>query len=388
MSLGGNREMRKRGSEEAQGLRCIAMALLPCFLASCFLVAGESVTPVLEDASRPTFTLALVGDVMLGRGVAQALNGDWETAFAQVQPWLAEAGLAFANLESPLATAPYVSGGYDLRAPPEAVAALDVAGFDVVSLANNHALDAGGVGLAQTLTALDTVGIAGLVGWETGRLVDWETGSLVDRVPSPTYQPTNIPIYQSTNTPIYHLLAFDDTVAPLDWEAAADAVAAAASRADLVIVSIHWGGEYQAAPTSRQRAIAEELTAAGADLIVGHGPHVPQRVEWMGETLVAYSLGNFLFDQPYPADCRWGVVLRITLWGDRIVAVEALPTVADQGRVRPADPEDAAAILTRLALEPAPNIQRPLSDIQHPASRSTDHESLPSNPPRHPAGRH
>jgi poly-gamma-glutamate capsule biosynthesis protein CapA/YwtB (metallophosphatase superfamily) len=334
----------------------------------------------VEDASQPTFTLALVGDVMLGRGVAQALNGDWEAAFAQVQPWLAEADLAFANLESPLTTALYGGDGYDLRASPEAVAALDAVGFDTVSLANNHALDAGGVGLAQTLTALDTVGIAGLVGWEAGRLVDWETGGLVDRLPSP--------IYQYANMPVYHLLAFNDAVTPLDLQAAADVVAASAEQADLVIVSIHWGGEYQAAPTSRQQAIAEELTAAGADLIVGHGPHVPQRVEWMGETLVAYSLGNFLFDQPYPADCRWGVVLRITLRGDRIVAVEGLPTVADQGRVRPAGSEDAAAILTRLALEPAPNTQYPLSDIQHPTSRSTNHESLPSNPPRYPAGRH
>jgi poly-gamma-glutamate capsule biosynthesis protein CapA/YwtB (metallophosphatase superfamily) len=363
---------REQGSEEAHSARGVAMVLLPCFLAFFFLIPGESVTLALDEAAQPTFTLALVGDLMLGRGVAEALDGDWELAFAQVRPWLAAADLAFANLESPLTTAPYVGDGYDLRALPEAVVALDVAGIDVVSLANNHALDAGAVGLAQTLTALDTADIAGLVGWETGRLVD--------RVPSP--------IYQSANLPVYRFLAFDDTVAPLDLRAAADAVAAAAERADWVIVSIHWGGEYHAAPTSRQQVIARELAVAGASLIVGHGPHVLQRVEWMGETLVAYSLGNFLFDQPYPADCRWGVVLRITLRGDSIAAVEALPTVADQGRVRPAGPEDAAAILTRLALEPAPNTQYPISVIRYPTSRSTDHESLPRHPPRYAAGRH
>jgi poly-gamma-glutamate capsule biosynthesis protein CapA/YwtB (metallophosphatase superfamily) len=349
MSSGEGREVRKRGSEEAPAVRSIAMVLLPCFLASCFLIPGESVAPALQDGAHPLFTLTLVGDVMLGRGVAQALNGNWEAAFARVRPWLAQADLAFANLESPLTTAPHGGSGYDLRAPPEAVAALDVAGFDIVSLANNHALDAGAVGLAQTLSVLDTAGIAGLVDWETGRLVGWETGRLVDRGPSP--------IYQSTNIPVYRFLALDDTVAPLDLEAAAGAVAAAASRVDVVIVSIHWGGEYQAAPTSRQRAIAEELSAAGADLIVGHGPHVPQRIEWVGETLVAYSLGNFLFDQLYPADCRWGVVLCVALQGGRVVAVEALPTVADRGRVSLADPKDAAAILTRLAFEPASNIQ-------------------------------
>ncbi len=318
----------------------------------------------------------------------QELNGDWQAAFAQVQPWLATADLAFANLESPLTVAPYGGDGYDLRAPPEAVAALEAAGFDAVSLANNHALDGGTVGLAQTLNALEAAGIAGLVGWETGRLVDWETGRLVHWAPLPVYQPTNPPIHQSTNIPIYHLLAFDDTVAPLHLVAAADAVSAAAERADLVIVSIHWGGEYQAAPTSRQRAIAGRLSAAGADLIVGHGPHVPQRIEWAGETLVVYSLGNFLFDQPYPADCRWGVVLRVTLRGDRVAAVEALPTVADGGRVSPAGPEDAAAILSRLAFEPASTTQYPISNIQSPSPRTTHHESHPSDHPRHPAGRH
>jgi len=223
-----------------------------------------------------------------------------------------------------------------LRAPPEAVAALQAAGFDVVSLANNHALDAGEAGLRETVDTLRAAGIGALVGRETGRLVDWVTS----------------PVYQSTNLPVHHLLAFDDSVAPLDLEAAAGAVTAAAERANVIIVSIHWGGEYQAAPSSRQQAIARSLAGAGADIIIGHGPHVLQRVEWVGETLVAYSLGNFLFDQPYPADCRQGAILRVTLQGDHIVAVEAVPTVVSQGCVKPASTEEAAAILARLNLQP------------------------------------
>ena len=69
----------------------------------------------------------------------------------------------------------------------------------------------------------------------------------------------------------------------------------------------------------------------------------------MSETLVAYSLGNFLFDQPYPADCRQGAILRLTLQGDHITAVEVIPTVVEGGYVVPAGPEDSAAILARLA---------------------------------------
>jgi hypothetical protein len=329
--------------------------LLPCFLASFFLFPGEPALLVPSEAEGPTLTLALVGDVMLGRGVAQALDGDWVAAFAEVRPWLAEADgstefaevLAFANLESPLTTVPFFppasiwggeGGAYDLRASPEAVVALEDAGFDVVSLANNHALDAGGAGVCETMNTLRAAGIVPLVNWETGTSPGW----------SPAYQSSN---YQSTNLSIHQVLAFDDSVTPLDVGAAVEAVAAAAEQADLVWVSIHWGGEYQAAPSSRQRAIARALAGAGARLIVGHGPHVLQRVEWVGETLVAYSLGNFLFDQPYPADCRWGAILRVTLRGGRIVAIEAVPTVVERGRVVPAGPDAAAAILARLNLQ-------------------------------------
>ncbi len=217
-----------------------------------FLLPGEPALLVLSacpersrrEAEGPTLTLALVGDVMLGRGVAQALDGDWEAAFAEVQPWLDGAELTFANLESPLTTAPQVSDGYDLRAPPEAAAALRAAGFDVVSLANNHALDAGEAGLAETVATLNATGIAGLVNWETDNVVHW----------SPPYSFTH---YSSTHLPIYYFLACDDSAVPLDLEAVAEAVTAAAEQADLVIVSIHWGGRVpgraQPAPTGRRQ---------------------------------------------------------------------------------------------------------------------------------------
>ena len=291
-------------------------------------LAGWLLASLPGEPAPPTFTLAFGGDVMLGRGVAQSLDEDWQAAFSAVRPWLDEADLTFANLESPLTTAQHVSSGYDLRATPAAVAALHVAGFDVVSLANNHALDAGEAGLAETIATLDAAGIVGLVNQREARLVSRAT-------PHPSIR--------------YHLLAFDDSTVPLDMEIAARSVAAAATGADLVIVSVHWGGEYQAAPSPRQQAIAQALARAGADLVIGHGPHVLQRVEWMGKTLVAYSLGNLLFDQPYPLDCRQGVILRVarSVRGGSL-AFELLPTVAEGGRVRPANPREARAILARL----------------------------------------
>jgi poly-gamma-glutamate synthesis protein (capsule biosynthesis protein) len=195
-------------------------------------------------------------------------------------------------------------------------------------LANNHALDAGEAGLAETIATLDAAGITGLVDQKTGHLVSCVT-------PHPSIR--------------YHLLAFDDSTVPLDMEIAARSVAAAATEADLVIVSVHWGGEYQTAPSPRQRSIAQALARAGADLIIGHGPHVLQRVEWIGKTLVAYSLGNLLFDQPYPLDCRQGVILRVTRSAQGgSLAFELLPTVVERGRVRPANAQEAQTILARL----------------------------------------
>ena len=147
-------------------------------------------------------------------------------------------------------------------------------------------------------------------------------------------------------------LALDDTRPPLDLEQAAGAVTAAATQAEVVVVSIHWGAEYQVTPSPRQREIARVLSEAGASVIAGHGPHVLQTVEMVGETLVAYSLGNLLFDQPYPVDCSWGAILRITMLDDQIVEVEAIPTVTREGQVYPAEGETANAILRRLDMDP------------------------------------
>lgn len=264
----------------------------------------------------PPFTLALVGDVMLGRGVALALAQDWEAAFAEVAPILQEADLAFGNLESPLTTARLQSAGHDLRAEPEAASALGMAGFDVLSLANNHSLDAGEAGLAQTRQALTQAGVL--------------TVGEGERVCVP--QACVLALHTSLAVP----------------PAAVAAVAAAKQSGRLLIVSLHWGAEYQAAPAPAQRALARALAAAGADLIVGHGPHVLQPMEWVGHTLLAYSLGNFLFDQPYPLDCRRGAILRLTVRWGRLPTLEVIPTVAEQGGVRLASGEDAAMTRYRL----------------------------------------
>lgn len=253
---------------------------------------------------------------MLGRGVAQALDGEWERALAPVAPVLHTADVACVNLESPLTTAPFAGGTHDLRAPPCAIAALTSAGLDCVSLANNHALDGGLAGLAETHEVL-------------------RAASITPVTEDASYCHGGV-----------CLLALDDSTGRFDLPAARAAIAQA--EAAFVVAFVHWGGEYQAAPTPRQRALARAFAAAGADLVVGHGPHVLQRVEEMEGIPVAYSLGNLLFDQPYPADCRQGAILLVDVCGGRVQAIGVIPTESVDGQATLAGPEAAAAIRARL----------------------------------------
>ncbi len=115
----------------------------------------------------------------------------------------------------------------------------------------------------------------------------------------------------------------------------------------MVVVGVHWGTEYGPV-TARQRQLARTLASAGTDLIVGSGPHVLQGHERLDQTLVLYSPGNLLLDQPYP-DTRVGAVVRVTRETTGWSAC-AMPTRYRAGRVSPADRQERPQILARLGL--------------------------------------
>ncbi len=121
-----------------------------------------------------------------------------------------------------------------------------------------------------------------------------------------------------------------------------------ASRNDVVIVSLHWGTEYMDRPSGDQRHFAHELVRAGATLILGHHPHVPQGLERHSGALIAYSLGNFVFDQLLP-DTRWGMILSCELEAHRVVAWDCKPVrLDDWNRPRPAAGLELTAISAEL----------------------------------------
>jgi hypothetical protein len=242
-------------------------------------------------------TFAAVGDVMLGSSFPDETGGllppdDGRGLLAEVTPILSAADVAFANLEGPLLDAgrsekcarSRPGRCYAFRVPTRYGKLLHEAGIDVVSLANNHVGDFGDAGRASTRATLDALGIryAGAPG-EVARL---DIGGL--RVA---------------------LVAFATSSGTNDLRDLAEAariVAEADASADLVVVSFHGGAEgagHQHVPAGAEeflgehrgdlRAFARAVVDAGADLVLGHGPHVVRGMEVLKGRLVAYSLGNF-----------------------------------------------------------------------------------------------
>ncbi len=273
--------------------------------------------PVPQPTPSPTVTLALLGDVMLGR----AVHPTSET-FAYLEPHLTSADLALANLESPLTNSPVqTESPYALCASPDNVKYLVDAGFDLLAVANNHNLDCGVKGLSDTQSTLTENGL-GFIGSE--------------------------PVYRSVKGIRLVFLAFDAT-ARFDIETAIRAVRSARETGAVVIVSMHWGAEYQAGVSAGQKEIAERLADAGAMLIWGHHPHVLQPAEWInnGKTLVLYSLGNALFDQYGLEDTRRSALALVTLDPGGAVELGAIPFVLDvrNSRVVSAEQADIQVIM-------------------------------------------
>lgn len=147
----------------------------------------------------------------------------------------------------------------------------------------------------------------------------------------------------------YHAGADAPGSAPLDPSTVAEDVAAARKVADVVIIVPHWGIEYTAAPSERQRAFARAAAAAGADLVAGNHPHWVQAHEQIGRTFVAYALGNFVFDQDWSLETDQGALVEVTFTGRRMTSYAYTPVHIDgQYQPRLADAAEAAQIMGRI----------------------------------------
>jgi poly-gamma-glutamate capsule biosynthesis protein CapA/YwtB (metallophosphatase superfamily) len=257
-------------------------------LVGCLIVFILAAACISASDYLPSASLVFLGDIMLGRGVAQAHEGgDWESVLQSLAPITRAADLALANLESPIRCTPEVpSGVRSLAAPPASSAALISAGMDIVSTANNHALDAGPAGRDCTVAALSGSGISMLESYS---------------------HPLEINLH---GLKIVFLAINLVGEMPLESIAMLERAVHIAHRAGkIVVVSLHWGLEYQSGRDALQEQIAARLADAGADVLWGHHPHVVQETEWRNGSLILYSLGNAVFDQQEPASSRRGALV-------------------------------------------------------------------------------
>jgi len=254
----------------------------------------------------PRIRLVAVGDILMHQDVkasAEHAAQGFPALWADLVPLFQGADLAFGNLETPVAPTTGRAGvPFQFNAPATLPAALRASGFTVLSTANNHAFDQGFKGVRETLDRLRAEQLVAVGSGEDRPRA--EALQIVER--------QGLKVAFLGFTDIFNVdlnrRATEPWVRPLDLEPAVAAVREARSCADLVVVSVHWGNEYQRQPTKRQRDIAKRLVEAGCDLLLGHHSHVLQPAEIVDtggrKALVAYSLGNFISNQDrmYRAD--------------------------------------------------------------------------------------
>jgi len=291
-------------------------------------------------------SLAAVGDIMLARYVGELIAENSPTYPFEneaTRSILTGADIAFGNLECPISErGTRQDKGYEFRAAPTVVEGLSYAGFDVISLANNHTGDFGDVALVDTLDALCAEGIV-----PVGAGDDLEEALSVRFVLVKGMR-VGFLAFNAIGPGWFAATEDSPGSAWLDPETAVASVRVATEETDLLFVSCHWGTEYTFCPTPFQRHMARELVEAGADLVIGHHPHVLQAVEYFDSGFAAYSLGNFIFDHFFADAVRQGAVLYCLADRSGLKSVELIPTYIWRARPRVMEPEDAAVVLERI----------------------------------------
>jgi len=250
---------------------------------------GLRVKPTAPDDARAT--LAFGGDVHFEGSSRSGLSGELGSAFGRLR----DADAGFVNLETAI-TDRGTPGpkAYTFRAPARALTVLKAAGVDAATVANNHGLDYGRVGFADTLAASRTVGLPLIGGGadQAAAFTPWRG----------TLNGIRVAVFGATDVlDSYAIDTWPATAtraglaATKDQQPLLDAVRTERSRSDVVVVFVHWGTERVVCPTGRQQQLARDLAGAGASLVVGSHAHVVQPAREIAGIPVFYGLGNFHF---------------------------------------------------------------------------------------------
>lgn len=276
------------------------------------VVAGVAVSdtrlPPLSPASLlfgdDDVQITFVGDIMLDRYLRDTHHPDnYYLIASDFTPLFYRSDMVVGNLEGTITSATSVSsntyigdsGNTQFTFAPQSLSFFTNHSFDLVSIGNNHITDFGRDGIKQTKNYLDQSGIAYI-------------GDPLNPVDTHT---------KSINGITTTFLSFNQ-FAHQSVEQTTQAIRQHAPTSDWVIVYAHWGDEYQHAPSETQQRYARAFADAGADIIIGSHPHVWQRREQIDDTIIYYSLGNFIFDQFFSSTVRCGGVVTLTLTEEEV----------------------------------------------------------------------
>ncbi len=315
---------------------------------------SDTLTPTGTIIPSRQVTLEAVGDIMLARTVGDQVQAPGpQTIFAGVQPVFDSADVLVGNLECAITdSGERQPKSYTFAAPLETAQALALAGFDVLSLANNHAMDYGSQGLFNTRDNLGQYGIASV-------------GAGANAAGA------HAPVILERNGLQLAFLAYVDVPVEKDgfdartWIASASQpgvawaeldqittdVGAARLQSDIVIVQLHSGyevGNYIPTISPNQRAEAHAAIDAGAALVLGSHPHILQSIEQYHVGLIAYSLGNFVMDD-YQGIANATIILRVVLTRAGVQSYDWVPVLIENGLPRLATEGEAPAIGTLIA---------------------------------------
>jgi poly-gamma-glutamate capsule biosynthesis protein CapA/YwtB (metallophosphatase superfamily) len=291
-------------------------------------------------------TLAFGGDVHFEGVLAARLASDPAGAIGPIARVLGRADLAMVNLETAVTARGSPAGkDFTFRAPPAAFTALQRAGVDIATMANNHGMDFGLVGLRDSLAAARAAGfpVAG-IGLDAAEAF---------RPRRFTVNGQHVAIVAATQVLDASLAAAwsagdgkPGLASAYDERRLLAAVRAARAGADTVVVDLHWGRELAGCPIARQRALAPKLVAAGADVVVGSHAHVLLGGGYLHGAYVDYGLGNFVFYARGGVTAQSGVLL-LTVRGRAVTAARWVPAVISGGIPVPLQGAAAEAAVAR-----------------------------------------
>lgn len=314
--------------------------------------AVSAAAPILQTwMADPVFRLAAVGDIMLDRTLGSVIaDGGIQFPFKLVADTLQTADITVGNLETALGDiGTPAEKSYTFQSPPAAAEALAWGGFDVVSLANNHAMDYGPEALLQGIDLLQAAQVAPI-----------GAGANANEARAPHILSVNgldVAFLGYVHVPVEARGSFFDTATwtatetepGLAWavpEEIKEDVTAVIPQADLIVVNLHSGYEYVEPPSEEQAAAAHAAIDAGADIVIGHHAHILQGVQFYKDGLIVYGLGNFAFNidgNPQTA------ILNVWLDTHGVRQFEFIPAIVQYGgQPRYADAEESSQILGQI----------------------------------------